>query len=204
MDSRFPYGTLINENPVRGCGNDICRSPMSIFKAYDIRGKYPKELDETKARAIGWAMAQFIRNLKRPASRVCKIVVGRDVRLSSPTLSKNLIQGLLEGGARVTDIGAVTTPMSYFACGFYHFDGSVMVTASHNPPEYNGFKICRENAIALSETTGLKDIEKLAGQKPTTARLPASRRNKHSREIKKQDVKPNYKKFIRQCYWYNF
>ena len=182
---------------------------MSIFKAYDIRGKYPQELDETKARAIGWATAQFIRNLKKPASLpsirfaplttskrgkgVCKIVVGRDVRLSSPALSKNLIQGLLAGGARVIDIGPVTTPMSYFACGFYKFDGSVMVTASHNPPEYNGFKICRAKAMALSETSGLKDIEKLAAQ---AQNLKPSLHL--SGKVKRLDIKSDYKRFIKR------
>ncbi|MBI5778691.1 MAG: phosphomannomutase/phosphoglucomutase [Planctomycetes bacterium] len=172
---------------------------MSIFKAYDIRGKYPKELDEAQARAIGWATAQFIKRLKKHVSLpsikrgkgVCKIVVGRDVRISSPALSRSLIQGLLAGGAEVTDIGVVTTPMSYFAGGFYRFDGSVMVTASHNPPEYNGFKICREQAMALSETTGLKDIEKLAGQyaSPKTQTLPP---------LNSLSIVPDYIKFIRR------
>jgi len=165
---------------------------MSIFKAYDIRGKYPSELDGPKARAIGWAIARFIKRRKKASDRP-KIVVGRDVRLSSPALSKNLIKGLLAGGAQVTDIGSVTTPMSYFACGFYKFDGSVMVTASHNPPEYNGFKICRAKAMALSESTGLKDIEKLAAE---------SQSIKHSLhlsgKVKGLDIKSDYKKFIKQ------
>ena len=168
---------------------------MSIFKAYDIRGKYPKELDEPKARAIGWATAQFIKNLKKPASKSCNIVVGHDVRLSSPALSKQLIKGLLEGGARVTEIGSVTTPMSYFACGFYKFDGSVMVTASHNPPEYNGFKICREKAMALSEATGLKDIEQLANQYAAGANKPA--RTKKPLSLNSINIIPDYIKFIR-------
>ncbi|MEW6026525.1 MAG: phosphomannomutase/phosphoglucomutase [Planctomycetota bacterium] len=173
---------------------------MSIFKAYDIRGRYPQELDEAKARVIGRAVAQFIgRNRKTP-----RIVVGRDVRLSSPSLSKNLIQGLLESGAEVTDIGTVTTPMSYFACGFYRFDGNVMVTASHNPPEYNGFKICRENAIALSEATGLKEIEKLTtlrtltgSQSENPERAKAAKYSSHlPGRIKHLDISSDYRKFV--------
>ena len=165
---------------------------MTIFKAYDIRGKYPQELDEAKARAIGWAAAQFIKRHKKTVGRPT-IVVGRDVRISSPTLSKNLIKGLLAGGADVTDIGAVTTPMSYFACGFYKFDGSIMVTASHNPPEYNGFKICREKAMAMSETTGLREIEKLTtGAERVIPMLP------QGGEIKRLDIKSDYKEFIRR------
>ncbi|MEK7309698.1 MAG: phosphomannomutase/phosphoglucomutase [Planctomycetota bacterium] len=189
---------------------------MSIFKAYDIRGKYPKELDETKARAIGWAITQFIKRRKKTSGRL-KIVVGRDVRLSSPALSKNLIKGLLEGGADVTNIGTVTTPMSYFACGFYKFDGSVMVTASHNPPEYNGFKICRAKAMALSESTGLKNIEKLATEMLQPPFIPPLLRGTRMKlnsplvkgargllssrlpgEIKRLDIKTDYIKFIRQ------
>ncbi|MDI6733135.1 MAG: phosphomannomutase/phosphoglucomutase [Planctomycetota bacterium] len=174
---------------------------MSIFKAYDIRGKYPSELDEAKARAIGWALVQFLHSalcVVRPPDRIRRedprpktlsIVVGRDFRVSSPALSANLIKGLLEGGAEVADISEVTTPMLYFASGFYHFDASVMVTASHNPPEYNGFKICRENAIALSETTGLRDIENTASRykKSSDRKMPP---------IKRFNIIEDYKKFI--------
>jgi len=162
---------------------------MTIFKAYDIRGKYPSELDENKARVIGWAYVNFLQKAKK-LSRKPHIVVGRDVRLSSAPLSSSLILGMLQAGAEITDIGEVTTPMSYFANGFYHFDGSIMVTASHNPPEYNGFKVCLEKAIALSETTGLKEIEKLANKYPGKAKAPKSK-------IKTRNVLPDYRNFIR-------
>lgn len=164
---------------------------MSIFKAYDIRGKYPSELDKAKALAIGWATARFIRRHEKTAGAP-KIAVGRDVRLSSKSLSDNLIRGLLAGGARVTDIGLATTPMSYFACGFYKFDGSVMVTASHNPPEYNGFKICRAKARALSENTGLREIEKSAGQ----FRNRGDNSGPSKATPKQLDITKDYKKFI--------
>lgn len=179
---------------------------MSIFKAYDIRGKYPSELDESKACAIGWALVRFLKSNKKSNYQpnperirdgkgknfVPQIVVGRDIRLSSPSLSRGFIKGLLEGGAKVTDIGEVTTPMLYFACGFYRFDGSVIVTASHNPPQYNGFKICREKAIALSENTGLRDIEKIC----TEYKVGDKRKVKGA--LTSKDIIADYKEFIRR------
>lgn len=178
----------------------IIKTNMSIFKAYDIRGEYPLELDESKACSIGWALVRFLKsNLPegkgqsgKKSNYQPKIVVGRDIRLSSPLLSRSLIKGLLEGGAEVTDIGEVTTPMLYFASGFYHFDGSVMVTASHNPPQYNGFKICREKAIALSENTGLRDIEKIC------AEYKANDKRKVKDALTLKDIRADYKKFIRR------
>jgi phosphomannomutase len=172
---------------------------MSIFKAYDIRGKYPAELDEAKAQAIGWAYVQLIKKNKKLAEPFRRfgnsalagapnIVVGRDARVSSPSLSASLIKGILQAGAKVTDIGLVTTPMSYFANGFYHFDGGIMVTASHNPAEYNGFKICREKAIAFSETTGLKDIENIS-------RKFVANKSKNTK-ITKLDISKDYRNFI--------
>ncbi len=129
---------------------------MGIFKAYDIRGKYPSELDESKAYIIGRAIARYF--------RVKQVAVGCDVRLSSDSIRDALVKGLADENIAVTDIGVATTPMSYFASAVYEFPATVMVTASHNPPEYNGFKICRENAIALSEKTGLLDIKKIADE----------------------------------------
>ncbi|MCK5578784.1 MAG: phosphomannomutase/phosphoglucomutase [Planctomycetes bacterium] len=166
---------------------------MTIFKAYDIRGKYPEQLDESKAQAIGWATAKFL--------KAKKMVVGRDARVSSDPLFHSLAAGLNEAGAEVTDIGQVTTPMSYFACGFYEFDGSIMVTASHNPGNYNGFKICREKAIALSEETGLQDIKKLTEQRTAKSIEPRAlprRQAGKSREprTKVLNIQADYKKYI--------
>ena len=127
---------------------------MGIFKAYDVRGIYPDEVDEEKVRRIGFA---FVRYLGGKPS----VVVGRDIRLHSAALKEALVGGLVDAGASVTDIGICTTPMNYFAIGSLEADGGLMVTASHNPPEYNGLKICRRAAAALSYEGGLAEIEKL-------------------------------------------
>lgn len=104
-----------------------------IFKAYDIRGIYPTDLDEEAARLVGQAIA----NLANSG----KVVVGRDMRVSSPSLHQALIDGILDGGASVDDIEMVSIDAMYFSVGKFNYDAGVMVTASHNPPEYNGFKI---------------------------------------------------------------
>lgn len=126
-----------------------------IFKAYDIRGVYPQELNQDAACSIGQAFVKF---LKKPRP---KVVVGRDNRLSSPILHQSLIKGITEAGADVIDVGLSTTPMFYFAVAHYGYNGGVIVTASHNPPKYNGFKMVREKAIPISEETGLREISNL-------------------------------------------
>ena len=126
---------------------------MSIFKAYDIRGIYGKDLDEETARKIGRAYAKF--------ANVKKVVVGRDCRPHSEPLFRGLAKGLTEAGCDVVDIGLASTPMTYFANGTLGADGSVMITASHNPAEWNGFKLCRAGAVPISGATGIKDIERM-------------------------------------------
>jgi phosphomannomutase len=149
-----------------------------IFKAYDIRGSYPDELDESIAWKIGAAFASL---LNAP-----NIVVGRDMRLSSPTLTDAFIKGALDSGAVLTDIGMTTTPMLYFAIIDGKFDGGAMVTASHLPTGINGFKLCRENAIPLSGAHGLPQLKKLVkGQT-----VPKSERSKG--EYKKSDFLKTY------------
>jgi phosphomannomutase len=128
----------------------------TIFKAYDIRGAYPDELDEDTARRIG---AGFIGLLQAGS-----IVVGRDMRLSSPSLAEAFIEGALSAGAAVTDVGMVSTPLLYFSIIDGGFDGGAMVTASHLPGNMNGFKLCRENAIPLSGDRGLPALEHLVGE----------------------------------------
>ncbi len=108
----------------------------NIFKAYDVRGIYPDELNEEAARAVGAAIASLLGNKGRA-------VVGRDMRLSSPQLHQSLINGLRSGGMSVDDIDMVPIDAVYFAVGKHGYDVGVMVTASHNPPQYNGFKIMR-------------------------------------------------------------
>jgi len=130
-----------------------------IFKAYDIRGIYPSEIDEDVAYKIGRAYA-ILRQKELPQKKM-QIVVGQDMRLSSPSLTKTLIMGLNDQGADVIDIGLCSTPTFYFAIGFYGYDGGVMVSASHNPKDYNGFKMTREKAKPISGETGIEEISQL-------------------------------------------
>lgn len=127
---------------------------MGIFKAYDIRGVVPDELDSELARRIGGALVK--------ALEARSVFVSRDMRLSSPELAGALIGGILEAGADVMDAGETSTPMNYFGIGHTGAGAGVMVTASHNPPQYNGFKVSRDGAKPVSYESGLADIEKLA------------------------------------------
>jgi phosphomannomutase len=129
---------------------------MSIFKAYDVRGVVPEELRPEDARAIGRAVARWL------GAR--EIAVGRDARSSSPALAAALVRGINEEGASVVDVGLCSTPMLYYAVESLGVAGGVMITASHNPAQYNGFKICREHAIPVGGDTGLAEIEKLAAE----------------------------------------
>ena len=122
----------------------------TIFKAYDIRGIYPAQINADIYRAIGQAAARTL--------QAKKAVVGQDMRNSSPELSGALIEGFRSAGAAVTDIGLVSTDSLYFAVGKFGFDCGAMITASHNPPEYNGLKMCRSGAEPLSSERELKQI----------------------------------------------
>lgn len=124
-----------------------------IFKAYDIRGIYPEELDEEVAYKLGQATVEF---LKADA-----LVVGRDMRLSSDPLFKALSKGVIEAGADLIDIGLSSSPLTYFAIAEYGHEGGIFISASHNPKEYNGFKITKNLAIPISSETGLFEIKKL-------------------------------------------
>ena len=121
-----------------------------VFKAYDVRGIYPKELDEDGAYAIGRAYVEQFEPRR--------IAVGRDMRVSSPSMAAALIRGATEGGADVLDLGLVGTEMVYFAVGDLELDGGVAVTASHNPKEYTGMKIVRRGALPVGGDSGLLDI----------------------------------------------
>ena len=143
---------------------------MSIFKAYDVRGVVPDQLGAADAHRLGRAVARHF------GAR--RLVVGRDARRSSPELADALLRGIAEEGVDVVDIGLVATPMLYFAVEALGCDGGVMITASHNPAQYNGFKICREHAIPVGEASGLREIEKLAAGiagEPVAARRGALR-----------------------------
>lgn len=145
---------------------------MSIFKAYDIRGIYGKEVDLATAERIGAAFVQFV-GAKR-------VAVGNDMRESSPEVKAALISGITGQGADVVDIGLAETPMLYFAVGHLGVDGGIAVTASHNPAQYTGFKMVREQAIPLSGDTGIKDIERMVlagGFRPAARRGTVEQRN---------------------------
>jgi phosphomannomutase len=124
-----------------------------IFKAYDIRGAYPDELDETVVRKIG---AGFVRLLDAR-----RVVIGRDMRVSSASLAEAFVEGAIRAGALVMDIGMASTPLLYYAIIDGKFDGGAMVTASHLPGGMNGLKLCREEAIPLSGDQGLPTLERL-------------------------------------------
>ncbi|GAC1412320.1 MAG: phosphomannomutase/phosphoglucomutase [Candidatus Velthaea sp.] len=122
----------------------------SIFKSYDVRGIVPSQLNDDVAYAIGRA---FVETLGRK-----NICIGRDMRPSGESLMNALTKGATDAGADVTHVGLISTDCIYFAVGHYGFDGGIMITASHNPADYNGFKFCREEAIAISLDTGLAQI----------------------------------------------
>jgi phosphomannomutase len=157
---------------------------MSIFKAYDIRGIVGHELNADIARDIGKAFATLL----SPKT----VVIARDMRPHSPDLSAALAEGLLSLGVDVIDIGMASTPMCYFANGSLKADASVMITASHNPGEYNGFKLCRASAVPISGETGIKDIERIVNQKAFAP--PAAVPGK----LRTQDIRPAYIAHIRR------
>ncbi len=127
---------------------------LTCFKAYDIRGRLPDQLDEDVAWRIGRAFADQL----TPKT----VVVGRDIRLSSESLANALSRGLTEGGADVLDIGLCGTESVYFATSHLKADGGIMVTASHNPPDYNGMKLVREQSRPISGDSGLHEIQRRA------------------------------------------
>jgi phosphomannomutase len=131
----------------------VARDLEVIFKAYDIRGLYPKDFDEDVAGRIGWA---FVRHLGAD-----RIVAGRDMRASSPALFAAFAEGATAGGAVVVDVGEVSTDALYFASGTLDLPGA-MFTASHNPPAYNGLKLCRNEAAPIGADSGLSEIRDLA------------------------------------------
>ncbi|MEA2065026.1 MAG: phosphomannomutase/phosphoglucomutase [Patescibacteria group bacterium] len=124
----------------------------TIFKAYDIRGIYPSQLNEEFAYELGRGYATFILKNNIGAKN---IVIGSDMRLSSPALKKELIKGLIDSGLNVIDIGLASTPTFYFAVAYYNYDGGIQVSASHNPKEHNGFKMVQEKASPISKNTGI-------------------------------------------------
>ncbi|MEM1545262.1 MAG: phosphomannomutase/phosphoglucomutase [Candidatus Methanomethylicia archaeon] len=143
----------------------------SIFRAYDIRGVYGIDLTDDDAYRIGLAYGKYIGKGKR-------ITIGSDVRISGESLKNNFINGVIDAGCYVVDIGIVATPILYFSIVHGGYDGGVMVTASHNPPEWNGFKLCRERGLVIGEGIGMENIKSLTlnpNLKPNASRGIATR-----------------------------
>lgn len=153
-----------------------------IFKAYDIRGIYPEQLNPEIAERIGRAFVVH--------TGAKKVVIGRDMRPHSVPLFEALAKGVMAQGADVIDLGLCSTPMSYHANGKLGADGSIMITASHNTAEWNGFKLCRKNAVPISGVTGIADIEALVQMDQwTDAEKPGT--------LSTYDIAPEYAAFLR-------
>jgi len=165
----------------------------AIFKAYDIRGIYPEQIDETDAWKIGFSTARFLRSLLRGYERgqanAQSLCVGRDMRTHSKAIAHALIEGMNASGANVIDIGMIDTPQMYFAINYLGTCGGVQVTASHNPAKYNGFKISGLNARPVGVDTGLKEIKHIA-----TALLHTKGRVTGS--VEKYDLTAEYKSHV--------
>jgi len=154
-----------------------------IFKAYDIRGIYGTELTEEVAFLIGRAFQTFLG---------CKnVVVARDMRPHSEALFRGLSRGLTLQGADVIDVGMASTPVSYFANGVLGADAGIMITASHNPGEWNGFKLCREQAIPISGATGIQDIERIVAEESFAPAAPTPG------SVRSEDMSDRYAAHIR-------
>ncbi len=152
---------------------------LTSFKAYDIRGRIPSELNEQLAYQIGQSYAAFVKPKK--------VAVGRDIRASSATLSEALISGLNDSGVDVADIGLCGTEGVYFATFSEGLDGGIMVTASHNPPDYNGMKFVREHSRPISADTGLLDMRALIehSRLPGRSRAPWQERGvRYQRQVR--------------------
>lgn len=156
---------------------------MGAFKAYDIRGVYNRDFNKEDVYRIGYFLPELLDTKK--------ILVGRDVRESSPEIFAYFSKGVEDAGAEVYDLGICTTPMVYWATAQYGFKASVMITASHNPKEYNGLKISRENALPVGYDTGLGQLERWLKERVV---LPKENKGKTIAFDKKAD----YIKFQKQ------
>ncbi len=163
-----------------------------VFKAYDIRGIYGEEITEDLAWKVGHATGQFLRSLlsgyERGQAASNRIVLGRDMRPHSDSLAEALIEGVTASGTGVVDIGQCDTPMVYFAINHLGTCGGIQITASHNPMEYNGFKISGAGARPIGQNTGLKEIRHIVS---TLRRMPSSA--SIASEVVRQDLWDDYR-----------
>lgn len=153
-----------------------------IFKAYDIRGTYPDQIDAAAAKKIGAAMATLIDGRR--------FIVGHDMRPGGDELAAAMAEGVASTGADVMDIGTCSTPMSYFAVGYSGYDGVAMITASHNPAGYNGVKISRAGAVPVAYDTGGAEIERLFHS-------GAFKKSARAGKIGKKDVLGDYVGYVK-------
>jgi len=158
---------------------------LKIFKAYDIRGIYPAELDEDVAYRIGAALVDFL--------NVDSVVIGHDMRKSADSIFDAISRGITDSGCDVIDIGMVSTPMLNFTVAHYGYSCGVMITASHNPPEYNGFKICTEDAVPVHDED-IKRIGQIANMK--TKPLQETGSMKTRGKVVKKDVWDDYREHV--------
>lgn len=134
---------------------------QSVFKAYDVRGTYPDQMNEELAYKIGRAITEFLADESGKAASELSIAVGRDMRLSAPDMMESYIKGITDGGADVLSIGQVGTEVLYWIVNHRGLDGGAMVTASHNPAKYTGAKLVRAKSLPLSGDSGIKEIRDL-------------------------------------------
>lgn len=166
-----------------------------VFKAYDVRATYPEPLNEDVAWRIGNATVQYLRSIQTGYDRsdpdLATILVGRDMRKSSPSLAAALIEGALATGSRVIDLGLIDTSQLYFAVNHLKCCGGVQTTASHNPANYNGFKICGPKGKPIGADSGLKEIQRIA---QAIARYKSS----HAERPRQMDLLAEYGRFLRE------
>ena len=157
---------------------------MGAFHAYDIRGIYNKDWDRETAYKVGYFLPELL--------KADKVLVGRDCRLSGQEIHDYVIKGIIDAGADVDDIGLSSTPLVYFGTANYGYKASIQITASHNPKEYNGMKVSRENALPVGLDTGLGQIKQWIDEgRPTPkAAVPG--------KVKEIDIKPDYIAFLKK------
>lgn len=156
---------------------------MGAFHAYDIRGIYNVDFNKEDVYKIGFFLPELLNSTK--------VLIGRDVRSSSPEIREYLIKGITDSGADVYDLGLTTTPMVYFATGKYGFTASAQITASHNPKEYNGLKISKENALPVGFDTGLGTLKEWIETRQVT---PSQKKG----VVHEMDIKEEYISFLMQ------
>jgi len=157
MNHQRTYSALEERNIPERVVSPEASSWERMFRAYDIRGIYGKDLTTEIAEKIGMGFGTFIGASK-------ELAVARDVRIGSEQLKDAVVEGLVSTGCEVVDLGITTTPMFYFSIAYKNRDGGIMATASHNPPEWNGFKLCREKGVIVGEGSGLEEVKEIIAE----------------------------------------